>query len=314
MTITYNQIIQLFSNLANAHKLIKAFNHGDVAEIESDLEINKHYPKIWVVPTSARIVGNTVQTTFNILCFDLVHKDESNETEVLSDTQLILFDVIKSIKHLSGNYFDVIGQTTLTPFTERFGEWVSGWNGILTVETDYNEQGCDIPIELFQYPAADEDSILISPYLRCETLAECITFQELEQRINDLEQIVEQDTLDSVTDRGNTTTNSIDVGGVITDYIQFDITQTGHTSDVGKIVWNSQKGVLEYKLDGGLELEIGEKQVIRVVNKTSTNLLKSEYRVVKITGAQGQRPKIEFAQADTEVNHKDTIGIVAQNI
>lgn len=52
----------------------------------------------------------------------------------------------------------------------------------------------------------------------------------------------------------------------------------------------------------------------KVVNGTSTNLLKSEYKVVKVISAQGQRLQIDFAQANNDPNSKDTIGIVAENI
>lgn len=51
-----------------------------------------------------------------------------------------------------------------------------------------------------------------------------------------------------------------------------------------------------------------------VVNGTGGNLLRSQYKVVKVTSAQGQRLQVDFAQANNDPNSKDTIGIVAQDI
>ena len=59
---------------------------------------------------------------------------------------------------------------------------------------------------------------------------------------------------------------------------------------------------------------LGQSLHARVVNGTGGNLLKSQYRVVKVTGAQGQRLQVNLAQADTDPNSADTLGIVAENI
>lgn len=54
--------------------------------------------------------------------------------------------------------------------------------------------------------------------------------------------------------------------------------------------------------------------VATVVNKTGVNLLASNYQVVKVSTAQGQRLAVDFAQANNDNNSADTIGLVAQNI
>jgi len=54
--------------------------------------------------------------------------------------------------------------------------------------------------------------------------------------------------------------------------------------------------------------------VATVVNKTNTNLLASQYRVVKVSTAQGQRLAVDFAQANNDNNSTDTIGLVRENI
>lgn len=98
------------------------------------------------------------------------------------------------------------------------------------------------------------------------------------------------------------------------EYIDFDITPT-ITSDVGRLFWNDVDGTLDLGLKGGnVTLHIGQKQLIRVVNKTTTNLLAANYQCVKISGAQGQRPKVALALANNDANSADTIGLVNENI
>lgn len=98
------------------------------------------------------------------------------------------------------------------------------------------------------------------------------------------------------------------------EYIDFDITPT-ITSDVGRLFWNDVDGTLDLGLKGGnVTLHIGQKQLIRIVNKTTTNLLAANYQCVKISGAQGQRPKVALAQSNNDANSADTIGLVNENI
>ena len=84
---------------------------------------------------------------------------------------------------------------------------------------------------------------------------------------------------------------------------------------VGKLKWNDTDGTLDLGLKGGnVNLQIGQEQVIRVVNKTGSNLLESNYQAVRVNGAQGQRLKIALAQATNDLLSAETIGLVTENI
>jgi hypothetical protein len=67
---------------------------------------------------------------------------------------------------------------------------------------------------------------------------------------------------------------------------------------------------------GNVTLQIGQEELIRVVNKTATNitLLESNYQAVRVTGAQGQRPKVDLALANNDLNSAETIGLVTETI
>lgn len=105
--------------------------------------------------------------------------------------------------------------------------------------------------------------------------------------------------------------------GLSSNWLQIDTTPTTYIPAVGRIGWNDSDGTLEFKLKGdNVTLQIGQEQVSRVVNKTdpSIDLLESNYQVVKITGAQGNRLKVALAQANNDANSAETLGVVTETI
>jgi hypothetical protein len=127
------------------------------------------------------------------------------------------------------------------------------------------------------------------------------------------------ETLDTVTTRGNITANTIEVGGVTTNYTLYNTTYVAALQE-GMTAWNDIDGTLDIRLKGNnVTLQVGQEEVIRVVNKTGANLLESQYRVVRVRtaaegGAQGQRLAVLLAQANTKANHTGILGLVTENI
>lgn len=98
--------------------------------------------------------------------------------------------------------------------------------------------------------------------------------------------------------------------------IELDQTPTG-TAGVAVMRWNDTDGTIDLGLKGGnVTLQVGQEQVARVVNKTATNitLLEANYQAVRVTGAQGQRLKVDLAQATNDVLSAETIGLVTEII
>lgn len=71
---------------------------------------------------------------------------------------------------------------------------------------------------------------------------------------------------------------------------------------------------LDYVPEGGGGTSYPENLFLTVVNKTTDNLLASEYKVLKVITAQGQRLAVDYALADSDSNSADTIGVVFENI
>ena len=98
--------------------------------------------------------------------------------------------------------------------------------------------------------------------------------------------------------------------------LTLDTSPTG-TAAVGTTQWNDTIGSSQTTLKGGsVILKNGVDLVARVVNKVTPNttLTKAAYQAVRISGAQGQRLAVAFAQADNDNNSADTIGLVTETI
>lgn len=98
--------------------------------------------------------------------------------------------------------------------------------------------------------------------------------------------------------------------------IELDQTPTG-TASVAVTRWNDTIGSTETTLKGGsVIIKNGVDLVARVVNKVvpNTTLTKAAYQVVKVSGAQGQRLAVDFAQGNNDLNSADTIGVVTETI
>ena len=78
--------------------------------------------------------------------------------------------------------------------------------------------------------------------------------------------------------------------------VEFDQTPTG-TAGVAVMRWNDTDGTVDLGLKGGnVTLQLGQEQLVRV------------------TGAQGQRLKVDLAQATNDVLSAETIGLVTETI
>jgi hypothetical protein len=116
-------------------------------------------------------------------------------------------------------------------------------------------------------------------------------------------------------------TSNVNLGEyqLLTGQVTFDQSPTG-TAGVGVLRWNNSDGTLDLGLLGGnVTLQIGQEQVLRVVNKTGADLLEAQYKAVRIRlvsegGAQGQRLAVVLAQGNNDPDSTTTIGIVTETI
>lgn len=96
--------------------------------------------------------------------------------------------------------------------------------------------------------------------------------------------------------------------------LDFNTTPTAANA-AARLIWDDTDGTLDLSLKGGnVTVPLAQKEIARVVNKTGSNLLGSNYQVVRISTAQGQRLGIGLAQANSEPNSTDILGLISENI
>jgi len=149
--ITYNQIIQVLSNFFKGHYQVQEFKNGDLWEaIERDSFNDALYPLAFLVDAGANTTQGKVGLTFDLLCMDLVNKGESNENDVKSDTLQIILDAVSYLEQLNdGKWYtvNVDKQSSLSSFTERFQDELTGWKITITLNQPFNYNACSIPFE-----------------------------------------------------------------------------------------------------------------------------------------------------------------------
>lgn len=124
---------------------------------------------------------------------------------------------------------------------------------------------------------------------------------------------VETDTLATVTTRGNVTTNTIDVGGVKSDYVTLDTTATP-TPVTGMFSWNTADDTANLQLASGASLQLGQEQHWYVKNSTGSTITNGT--VVMAVGTDGASGHILVAPmiADGSVEERYVLGIATTAI
>tara|TARA_R100000544_G_C2221093_1_gene57611 strand:+ start:486 stop:953 length:468 start_codon:yes stop_codon:yes gene_type:complete len=155
MILTYNQILKEFKTFATNHKQIQNFGNGDLWEIvEHNQLADFNYPLFWVADQPANLGDGTFTWNFNVMAMDLVNKDESNENDVKSDMCQVLLDCVSYFeqKTATSNNVDwlkvnLVRSGTLTSFTERFSDELTGWGMNIGFRLPFSYNNCDLPIE-----------------------------------------------------------------------------------------------------------------------------------------------------------------------
>ena len=155
MILTYNQILKEFKTFATNHKQIENFGNGDLWEIvEHNQLADFNYPLFWVADQPANLGDGTFTWNYNVMAMDLVNKDESNENDVKSDMCQVLLDCVSYFeqKTATSNNVDwlkvnLVRSGTLTSFTERFEDELTGWGMNIGFRLPFSYNNCDLPIE-----------------------------------------------------------------------------------------------------------------------------------------------------------------------
>ena len=149
--ITIKALSQLLEDKKTNHTILSSgtYYFGDPWEFGADNTIVYPFMGARLLP-SGNSLTNTINgadnvTSVEIFFCDLVQKDESDETQTLSDLQLITLDIYSQVLFDLKNYYkaNLDDSATLNPFTERFDDEVTGWSIVLNIRQFYDKSTCD---------------------------------------------------------------------------------------------------------------------------------------------------------------------------
>lgn len=151
--VTKNIIRRIFEDIATAHKQIKSFGYGDeldyiqklMNEDTQELASNVIYPRLFVSPTDSVISPGSYARSYVIMVADRIRTGDNNFTEVESDTDLILLDVIAQIQDSDYGFVLDIDNIAVTPFKNKFADMVTGHMATISLVSDWEFDRCQIP-------------------------------------------------------------------------------------------------------------------------------------------------------------------------
>ena len=150
--MTLNNVEAIFKDLASRHKQINSFYNQQAFDITSVDEVS--YPSLVINTSNISLPKgdggySSKSYAIDLQVIDLVHKDESNKQEILSDVDGILNDIVGEFNsHPSYNEIglDLVGDVTLNPLRNAYGDEVSGWSTLLTLEAPNKISWCGSPL------------------------------------------------------------------------------------------------------------------------------------------------------------------------
>ena len=144
--MTLNQIISTIQTASESHKQINKFIVGELDFTEENL---KYYPLVWLVPNGFNFdtEGKKVVYNFMLMILDRHFESQTNMIEVLSDTALIMQDIITLCKRNTYEdevFFSVNGNAEA--IMDNKADILAGYGVEINVEVPYSESYCDIPL------------------------------------------------------------------------------------------------------------------------------------------------------------------------
>lgn len=94
--------------------------------------------------------------------------------------------------------------------------------------------------------------------------------------------------------------------------VGFDTTPGTLPTAAGSMYWDTGNGSPSVVLDADVTLQVGQEMLALVYNGTGSTITNGS--VVAVSGAQGQRPSVSLADADSESLSASTLGIATEDI
>ena len=145
--MTWNDIVNIFKDIANNHPQIKRFESGEMSDSATDMSNSTLYPLMWLVPQTVSLNEYDTEFVVRLLMMEIDDIDDSKQQIILSNCLSIINDVIKTFKYILPDSVNINDGSTVTPFSHRFVDYCTGWFVDLTIIVGAENSPCNIPID-----------------------------------------------------------------------------------------------------------------------------------------------------------------------
>lgn len=149
---SYVQIVNLLETIATDSDMLQHFAAGPLDQVDIEKLGQINYPFLYCEVLGATVNNGVMSYDVELLVADMILPDLSNRTQTYSDTLQILHDVLNQfIQALATTNITVDDDykmelpATLTPFTARFDNELTGWSGMITIEVSNKNDLCIAP-------------------------------------------------------------------------------------------------------------------------------------------------------------------------
>lgn len=143
--ISLNYLLKQIQTIVNNHAQVNTYAQGQRYDFSASSALL--YPCVWAVPSGASmdLQGRTLAYSITLVLMDLELADGSNQIEILSDTALILTDIVAKLRDVGEgqNEWNIQSVGTLTPFVDSFNDTVSGHSVDLTINAFFGSDICN---------------------------------------------------------------------------------------------------------------------------------------------------------------------------
>ena len=122
------RIIKEIKDVLLDEPFVNTVTEGDIFEV--DLNKQTIFPLSHIILNSATHQGNVISFNITILLMDIINqKDDSNKVDIWNTQLLLATRVLNKLNRadIADDFWELTGNPTYEPFTERFENDLAGW-------------------------------------------------------------------------------------------------------------------------------------------------------------------------------------------
>jgi len=122
------RIIKEIKDVLLDEPFVNTVTEGDIFQV--DLNKQTMFPLSHIIINQATHQGNVLSFNITVLLMDVINqKDDSNKVDVWNTQLLLATRVLNKLNRadIATDFWELTGQPTYEPFTERFENDLAGW-------------------------------------------------------------------------------------------------------------------------------------------------------------------------------------------